>query len=70
MGKNSDSFIAEIEAILSNHFPDLSTDNIKKNYSKGNKFLSITAIVYAQSQNQLDDLYQDLTSNSQVVMAL
>jgi hypothetical protein len=38
--------------------------------SKAGNFVSVTATVEAQSQSQLDAIYQELTDCDQVLMAL
>ena len=38
--------------------------------SKEGNFVSITAVIEAQSQQQLDAIYQELTDCDQVMMAL
>lgn len=70
MGKNSENFADEIKAIFINHFPQLNEDSFNLKPSKGNKYLSVSVTVNAQSKEQLDKLYRELTAHPQVVMAL
>lgn len=70
MGKNSANFANEIKAIFIKHFPQLNEDKVNLKPSKGNKYLSVSVTVNAQSKEQLDNLYQELTAHPQVVMAL
>ena len=70
MGKNSSSFIDDIQAILSAHFPEIQPNSIQKKESKEGKYISISVTVEAQEKEQLDKLYLEITGHSEVVMAL
>jgi putative lipoic acid-binding regulatory protein len=38
--------------------------------SRNGAFVSVTVTVVAQSQQQLDDIYREVTSNDEILMAL
>lgn len=70
MGKNSDDFEAIVTGIVLAHaelWPDVPIRSVP---SKEGKYVSITAVIEAQSQAQLDTIYQELTDSDQVMMAL
>jgi len=70
MGENSGDFESVVTAIILSHaelWPDEPVRAVPS--AKGN-YLGITAVIEAQSQQQLDAIYQDLTDCSQVKMAL
>lgn len=70
MGANSGDFESVVTAIVLSHaalWPDEPVRAVPS--AKGN-YVSITAVIEAQSQQQLDAIYQDLTDCSQVKMAL
>jgi putative lipoic acid-binding regulatory protein len=70
MGRNSDDFEAVVTGIILAHaqlWPDQAVTVAPS--TEGN-FVSVTATIEAQSQQQLDDIYQDLTDSEQVMMAL
>ena len=70
MGQATDDFRSLVLGIVTRHFGNLSADRIEERPSANGKYLSITCTVVAQSKAQLDALYLDLTSCSQVLVAL
>ena len=56
--------------IVTQHAPDTSKDALKTRESSNGKYISITVTVSAQSQAQLDAIYQALTDHEHVMMAL
>jgi len=70
MGKAAKEFEESVFNILKKHFPDIQNSNISKRSSKGANYIALTATVNAQSQEQLDALYQDLSAEKSVLMAL
>ena len=56
--------------IVTTHAPDTTKDAVKKRESSNGKYISITVTVNAQSQTQLDAIYQALTDHEHVMMAL
>jgi len=70
MGRNSDDFEAVVTAIVLTHAELWPDEPVRQEPSKAGNFVSVTAVFEAQSQQQLDSIYQDLTDCSQVLMAL
>jgi putative lipoic acid-binding regulatory protein len=70
MGQASDDFRSLVLGIVTRHFGTLGPERIEERPSSNGKYLSITVTVYASSKAQLDALYRDLTSCSQVLVAL
>lgn len=70
MGKMDFEFEAEVVCIVNKHVPDLPEGAIKMNKSKSGNYLAITITFEAQSREQLDKLYTDLTACKKVIMAL
>ena len=70
MGKNTSSFIDDIQTILCTHFPEIEVSSIQKKASKEGKYISISVTVEAQNKEQLDKLYLEITEHAEVVMAL
>ena len=70
MGKASDDFRSLVLGIVTRHFGPLEPDRIEERPSSNGKYLSLTCTVHAQSKAQLDALYRELTSCSQVLVAL
>lgn len=70
VGKNIESFESFVYATIHKHFADLSEGSIQSRTSKDSTYLAITAVVHAQSKEQLDALYEELTSNEEVLFLL
>lgn len=69
-GKDRASFQDTVYEIVSAHVPELKHTDLKANSSSGGRYLAVTATITAQSQAQLDAIYQALTDHDQVIMAL
>ena len=70
MGKSNDDFEEIVTGIVLTHaelWPDEPIRSVPS--TKGN-YVSITAVIEAESQQQLDAIYQELTDCDQVKMAL
>jgi putative lipoic acid-binding regulatory protein len=52
------------------HVPTLPADAVSTRDSGGGKFTALTVTVTATSQQQLDDLYRELSRTPAVLMAL
>jgi uncharacterized protein len=70
MGKNEPDFADNMLSIVKKHAPDFDAMTMEKRPSSAGKYLSITCTIRAESKQQLDDLYRDLTAHAQVLMAL
>ncbi len=57
-------------AIVERHAGTLSDDRISSRESKGARYVAITFIITATSQEQIDSIYRELTAHTDVVMAL
>jgi hypothetical protein len=70
MGRESTEFRALARALVEKHIGPISDDAIYSALSRNGSFVSVTITVNAQSQQQLDDIYREITSNDDVLMAL
>ena len=70
MGRQSDEFEAIVSGIVTRHAQLWPDEPIRSVPSKAGNFVSVTATVEAQSQSQLNAIYQELTDCDQVLMAL
>jgi len=70
MGRQNDDFESVVKGIVSRHANLWPQEPIRCTPSKAGNFVSVTAVVNAQSKDQLDAIYQDLTDCKQVLMAL
>lgn len=69
-GAKSDDFRAAVEAIRTEHVKDEHHIETRENVGKGGKYLAFTILIMAQNQAQLDAIYQALSDEATVVMAL
>jgi putative lipoic acid-binding regulatory protein len=56
--------------IVRHHAPECGADAVHNRPSVGGKYLSVTVTIEAQSRDQLDAIYQELTDCEQVLVAL
>ena len=70
IGKDADGFREIVTAIIRHHVPDLAADAVTTRPSAGGKYIAVTATFIAQSREQLDAMYRELSSNDQVLYVL
>jgi hypothetical protein len=70
MGQATDEFRSLALGIVAKHCGVLEPSRIEERASSNGKYLSITCTVVAHSKAQLDATYMELTSCSQVLVAL
>ena len=70
MGRDTLEFRATARRLVEIHTGPLEDDRIQAAESRKGNFVSITVIVRAQSQDQLDAIYRDVSSHDDVLMAL
>jgi len=69
-GLASDEFEVAVLSIIRKHVSELREDALRFRPSKDGKYTALTITVRAESKEQLDNIYRDLTANSLVLMAL
>jgi uncharacterized protein len=70
IGKDTDGFTNLVTEIIRRHVPDLAADAVSTRPSAGGKYIAVTATFIAQSREQLDAMYRELSSNDQVLYVL
>ena len=70
VGENIPEYVQTITDIIKKHVPDLNEENISTKTSNGDKYCSLRANFVAQSREQLDDLYRELTAHPLVKFVL
>lgn len=70
MGLAKHDLYSVVYKIVQKHAPDLSEQALSKKPSSSGKYVSITVTINASSKNQLDAIYQELTSHEHIIMAL
>jgi putative lipoic acid-binding regulatory protein len=70
MGRDQESFRHAAVLLVEQHAGKLPDDAINTSTSRNGNFLSITITIEAQSQEQLDSIYSDLSDHDAVLVAL
>ena len=68
MGLAADDFDTLVVSLVRLHATDLSEGAVKTKASANGKYLSVTVTVNAISQEQLDNIYRELTSHDRILM--
>ena len=70
MGMASDDFDTTVVEIIKKHVTKLSKDAVKSRLSQEGNYVAVTVTIEAESRQQLDNIYLDLTEHKKVLMAL
>jgi uncharacterized protein len=70
LGRHTDDFRSLVVGIVQKHAGMLAADKIQERPSKDGTYLSLTCTFTAQSREQLDALYRELTSCERVMVVL
>ena len=70
MGANQDDFERLVVEIIQKHARLAAEKAVTTKLSKGGKFLSLTVRIQAESQEQLDAIYRELSAHEKVLMML
>jgi len=70
MGLDEPHFDALVVEIIRRHHPNIKEGAITRKPSKTGKYISVTVVIEAQSRQQLDAIYDDLTAHEKVLMRL
>lgn len=74
MGRDNDTFRTTAIAIIETHLepPEakLAADAVRSSRSRKANFVSLTITIQAISQDQLDNIYRDLSAHEEILVAL
>ncbi len=70
MGRDTPEFRTTVRVLIENHVGPVDEEAIRVNLSGKGNFVSVTITVTATSQQQLDDIYRDVSGHDDVLMAL
>lgn len=70
MGANQDDFESLVVSIIEKHATIATEEVITSRLSRGGRFLSLTVHIHAESQDQLDAIYKELSAHERVLMML
>ncbi len=69
-GEQTDDFESTVLALVRARCPQAEHIDVRRRISKGGKYLALTLIFTVYSQQQLEEIYQDLYDCEQVVLSL
>ncbi len=70
MGRVSEDFRNTAVVLVEKHAGKIAEQSIAVAPSRNGNFLSVTVTIVAESQEQLDNIYQDLTDHEDILVAL
>jgi putative lipoic acid-binding regulatory protein len=70
MGRDDDGFRRIALEVIERHAGPIESHAIRESSSSQGNFLSITVTIMATSQQQLDNIYRDLSEHELVLVAL
>jgi len=70
MGANQAGFESLVLEIIQKHASIAAEELVSTRLSRGGRFLSLTVHILAQSQDQLDAIYRELSAHERVLMML
>lgn len=70
MGRDQPDFRGAALEIIERHAGPVADEAVRESSSREGRFLSITVTIRATSRQQLDDIYRDLSSHEQILVAL
>lgn len=70
MGRNETGFREVVVELVETHVGTLASDRVSERESRDGNFLALTIMLRAESQAQLDDIYEALSSHDRILMVL
>ncbi len=70
MGRTAAGFAQEILTVVQRHAPDFDAASMEMRGSSQGNYISLTCTIRAQSRDQLDALYRELTGHPLVKVVL
>lgn len=69
-GQDEEGFAELVLAIVQNHAPEVGQDALTRRSSRGGKYLAVTVTLTAETRQQLEAIYQELSDHPRVIMLL
>ena len=70
MGRDTPEFRATARALVEAHAGAVADSAMQAAVSRNGRFVSVTVTITATSQQQLDDIYRDVSSHDDILVAL
>ena len=70
LGKDNDFFENTVSQIMAKHDQKYSEFSVKKNNSKNKNYIALTWVVNVNNQDELDNIYRDLSKDKNILFVL
>jgi putative lipoic acid-binding regulatory protein len=70
MGANQEDFESLVLSIIQKHADVAEEEGMVSRLSRNGRFISLTVRINAESQEQLDNIYRELSAHERVLMML
>lgn len=70
MGRDHPDFRGHVLALIGKHTNEIEDADVRSQSSSNGSFLSVTVTIIAESREQLDTIYQSLSDDADVLVAL
>lgn len=70
LGRNDSAFRDAVWSIVREHYADLAEHRVSEQASRNSAYVSLTFMISAQSREEVDALYRDLTSSDDIMLVL
>jgi uncharacterized protein len=70
MGANQDDFESLVLSIIQKHAVVVGDEEVVSRLSRNGRFVSLTVRINAENQEQLDNIYRELSAHERVLMML
>jgi putative lipoic acid-binding regulatory protein len=67
-GRRSPTFVERVSTIVAETFGELSPDSVSVRTSSGQKYLSVTIVVWVADRSQLEKVYTELKAEPEVLL--
>ena len=69
-GHHTTEFENAVKKIMKKHVPSFSEEAMRTKESSKGKYMALSITIYAESKQQLDSIYQELSKDPDILMAL
>jgi putative lipoic acid-binding regulatory protein len=70
LGRNDTVFREAAWSIVRTHYEHIGEAHVTEQQSRQNAYLSLTFVVYAQSRDEVDALYRELSASDDIMLVL
>lgn len=70
VGHNEEGFFETVMDVVSRHVPGLEEHHFSSRLSSGDKYISVSVTFIAESREQVDRLYVEMSENKKILMIL